>query len=81
MRRDEHEECGPSTLKMASVSTGLFRQGISDLLGVDRLPRNLISGLLCCAAAACRNALVAFILIDSFEIGKTDSGWMSTQGS
>jgi hypothetical protein len=48
-------------------SIRLLRRGISDLLGVERLPRNLISGCLCCAAAACRNAFVAFMVICSCE--------------
>ena len=60
-RRDEHEGCDPWSLNIKSVLAPSLSVKSPDLLGVDRLPRNLISGVLCCAAAACRNTLVAFI--------------------
>ena len=61
----EHEEYGPRSLFIASIFELSQCPRTPDLLGVDRLPRNLINGVLWCAAAACRNALVAFMVDDS----------------
>lgn len=61
-RRGEREGRGRSTLSLINTDHTVDRTALlKHLLGGVRFPRNLIRGVLCCAAAACRRIEVALI--------------------